>query len=125
MKLNLDPDYPTHLNTQKLQRLLKINNNEAVGILFKFWMGAMDNADAYTGSLEKIDATDIAIWSGYDGKPQDLLTALKQCEFVTINNAVNNWGKYEGATIYQRIKNSERMRKNRMAARYADMDGID
>lgn len=101
VKVNL----PRHRKTLKLARLLDISRPEAVGILVELFCETYLN-EWRTGDWKNWDPTDLEMRLGWNGKPGELIKALKESGFLD-GMVVHDWLTTQSRIISKRFQSEE------------------
>lgn len=114
MWIEVHDTLPDHYKTGVLARELKINHQQAVGIVIMLWLWALRQAP--DGDLSRFTAQDISRAVGSKKRSFDILTALVKAGFVDQigdTKHLHDWSDYAGRLIEKRRANAERMRRAR------------
>lgn len=100
-----------HHKTYALAASLKLEQFAAVGLMVSLWTWAINHAQ--DGDLSKFPPAAIASACHWKKKPDALLSALIECEFVTDTMQIHDWDVYAGKLIDRREANARRNREAR------------
>ena len=119
--IELHQSLTTHKKTRRLARRLGLGVPEGIpqtiGHLCLFWLWCVDGTE--DGSLEGLDAQDIADAAGWTGKPEAFLDAMIEAEFIEKKAdgrlEIHDWNDYIGKLIKSReeSREKERLRKQK------------
>lgn len=119
--IELHQSLTTHKKTRRLARKLGLGVPEGIpqtiGHLCLFWLWCVDGTE--DGSLEGLDAQDIADAAGWTGEPEVFLGAMVEAEFIEKKAdgtlEIHDWNDYIGKLIKSReeSREKERLRKQK------------
>ena len=119
--IELHQSLTTHKKTRRLARRLGLGVPEGIpqtiGHLCLFWLWCVDGTE--DGSLEGLDAQDIADAAGWTGEPEAFLDAMIEAEFIEKKAdgrlEIHDWNDYIGKLIKSReeSREKERLRKQK------------
>ena len=119
--IELHQSLTTHKKTRRLARKLGLGVPEGIpqtiGHLCLFWLWCVDGTE--DGSLEGLDAQDIADATGWTGEAETFLDAMIEAEFIEKKEdgrlEIHDWNDYIGKLIKSReeSREKERLRKQK------------
>lgn len=117
--IELHQSLTTHKKTRRLARKLGLGVPEGIpqtiGHLCLFWLWCVDGTE--DGSLEGLDAQDIADAAGWTGEPEVFLDAMVEAEFIekkvdgTLE--IHDWNDYIGKLMKKREESREKERNRK------------
>lgn len=112
----------TSAKVARLGRLLDISRPSVIGMLHLLWWWALDHAE--NGDISDFDAGDIADACCWDGDPEALVKALRECgpgakagfiEDAEGRWVLHDWWQYAGKLVARRRSDRDRKRAERLA----------
>lgn len=104
-----------HPKTKRLARKLGVSIPCTIGHLHLLWWWALDYAqDGDISNFEPLEIADEMMWTG---DPDDLISALKDAEFLDFEPSkltIHDWDDYAGKLLEQRARHAEVMRQQRI-----------
>ncbi len=122
--IELHQSLTTHKKTRRLARALGLGVPDGIpqtiGHLCLFWLWCVDGAE--DGSLDDLDAQDIADAAGWTGDPETFLEAMVSADFIDREAGslrVHDWDDYIGKLLKAReeTREKERLRKQKYRER--------
>lgn len=89
---------------------LRVSQNEAIGLLVRFW-GQMSQHGA-NGSVSTLSDLEIETWSGWRGK-RGVFASFLRAAHTDADGRVNEWDDFAGKLEDRRAKDRDRKRKSR------------
>lgn len=111
-----------HPKVVRLARLLDVHRTSAVGMLHFLWWWALDHAE--DGDLSDYEASDLAAACDWQGDPEVLVKALRDCGpgsregFLAVEGdrlVLHDWWQYAGKLVERRRADRDRKRAGRNA----------
>lgn len=97
-----------HTKMKKLCRKLQIPTYQGIGILEALWH--LTAREAQRGDIGKLSNEDIALGIDYRGDPDELVTALIDCEWLEVHQIhrllIHDWAEHADDAVKKRVARS-------------------